>query len=98
MPAKAPPPYFRCDYDAEFVPAAMQAFQNGEATEHQQKLLFEWIVRSACATYEQTFIPGDPHGSAFMDGRTFAGQQILKMTRLNPGAFRKASQSKEQTK
>lgn len=84
---KAVPAYFRCDYDPEFHPSAMLAFSEGRATEHQQKLLFEWIVRQACATYEQTFVPGDPHASAFMDGRTYAGQQILKMTRLNPRAF-----------
>lgn len=95
---KPAPPYFRCDgYDPEFHPAAMRAVAEGQASDHQQKMIFKWIVEEACATYQQPFIPGDPHATAFMAGRIFAGQQILKMLRLNPGAFRKAH-SKETDK
>jgi hypothetical protein len=89
------PPFFRADYDEEFHPAALQAMQAGTASEHQAREGMKWIIENACATYQQTFIPGDPYASAFMSGRVFAGQQILKMLRLNPRAFQKARITKE---
>ena len=84
---KAVPAYFRCDYDPEFHPSAIQALLNGTANEHQQKKAMEWIIRTAGAFGEQPFTPGDPHATAFMAGRMFVAQQIQKMSALNPRAF-----------
>jgi hypothetical protein len=52
------------------------------------KRALDWIINRACSTYESGFSPNDPNGriGAFMEGRRFAGQQVVKLTklRLNP--------------
>lgn len=50
------------------------------------KRALDWIVHRACATYESGFVADDPNGriAAFMDGRQFAGMQIVKLMKLRP--------------
>ncbi len=70
---------------------AIQAVAEGTASETEQKRAIGWIINSAAATYENGFVADDPNGrlAAFMDGRAFAGQQIVQLMRLKADAFRK---------
>jgi len=80
---KAPEPWQPVPYDAHII-ASMQALFAGAATPHQQQSAARWIVEVAAGTYEQPFKPG-PDGdrlTAFMCGRIFVGQQVVKMTKL----------------
>lgn len=90
--AKPAPPYFAAPYNVDFHPAAMRALAEGKATEHQQREALKWIVDVACATYQTVFIPGDPHSTSFFAGRQFAGQQIVKLLKLNSGVISTARQ------
>lgn len=57
----------------------------GEATPEQQLKAFDWIINNACMTYDLAFRSGGLEGdrdTAFASGRQFAGQQIIKMTKV----------------
>lgn len=55
------------------------------------KRALDWIINAACATYDNGFIAADAGGrvAAFMDGRQFVGQQIVKLMKLKPAIFEK---------
>ncbi len=76
------PPIIIAKYDTKTL-LAVQALVTGTASEGQQKTAFDWIVNEACNTYDNTFTPGDPYQTAFNAGRSFAGQQIVKMLKIN---------------
>lgn len=54
---------------------------------HDVKRALDFIIFKAAATYENSFVEGDPNGriGAFMEGRRFVGQQIIKLMKLKPG-------------
>lgn len=62
--------------------SAIQALVNGTAEPHQQKRALQWIVERAAGTYEFNYYPSD-RDTAFALGRSFVGQQIVKLTRIN---------------
>lgn len=81
------PDYFRAPYEDADI-RALQALALGVANDVQQKRALDWIINSACATYEVTFMPDTAGASDFMQGRRFAGQRIVKLLKLvphNPG-------------
>jgi hypothetical protein len=53
------------------------------------KRALDWIINAAAATYDNGFVAGDAGGrlAAFMDGRQFVGQQIVKLMKLKPAIF-----------
>jgi hypothetical protein len=55
------------------------------------KLALDWIINMAAATYDNGFVANDPNGriAAFMDGRQFVGQQLVKLMKLKPELFKK---------
>jgi hypothetical protein len=57
------------------------------------KRALDWIINQAAATYDNGFVAEDPHGriAAFVDGRQFVGQQIVKLMKLTPKVFDKQS-------
>lgn len=61
------------------VAAGMKALSNGEAQPHQQKLVFDWLVKEAAGIGAQSFRTGDSHATAFMDGRRFVGISIMAL-------------------
>lgn len=71
-----PPKWERADV------AAIQALARGEADAEQQARALRWIVNSACATYEMPYRPEGDRDTAFYAGRIFAGQQIVKLTKI----------------
>ena len=49
----------------------------------------DWIINHAAQTYDNGFVADDPNGriGAFVQGRQFVGQQIVKLMRLSPKVF-----------
>lgn len=71
---------------------AIRALAAGNANEGQQRRALDWIINHAARTYDQPFRPGGAEGARdtdFAAGRMFVGQQIVKLTKLNPDAGRK---------
>jgi hypothetical protein len=80
--AAKPPPYFFAPYEIADA-ASVQALVRGKASPEQQVRALTWIIHVACATYETSFQPGMADATAFMEGRRFAGEQIVKLTKLS---------------
>lgn len=91
--AKAPP-FLRCEYDIPTV-VAIQALARGDASPDQQRGALNFIINQAAATYEPTFQLSGPHDTAFAEGRRFVGLQLVKLTKLNPTALRKANPNEQ---
>lgn len=69
------------DWDVADV-GAIQALARGTADPHQQVRALKWIVEKACARYEIPFDPVNHSVTDFMCGRLFAGEQIVKLTKI----------------
>lgn len=82
------PVYFTCEW-APADASAMQALERGEATQEQQKRVLDWFINQAAGTYNVSFIPGAQDATAFMEGRRYAGLQVVKLLRVIPSAFTK---------
>lgn len=61
------------------VVGAIQATYRGTASEHQQMLAMEWIMKQAANLPGVSFRAGDSHATAFLEGRRFVGAQILSL-------------------
>lgn len=86
---KPPPPAFAPpDYDAADI-TAIQQMERGEADAEMQKRAFNWIIRNACATYDQSYRPGDVNETSFAEGRRFVGNAVIKMLKLDPSKVRR---------
>lgn len=70
--------------------SAIQALMRGEADEGQQQRALKWIVEVAAGMYQFQYYPSE-RDTAFALGRGFVGQQIVKLSRLNLSALRRAS-------
>lgn len=78
-------PWLPVPYDKVHV-AALQALSRGEADKRMQLLALDWIIKGACGTYDMPYRPGGEEGRRDTDfalGRMFAGQQIVKLLRVN---------------
>ena len=74
---------------------ALQALARGEASAHQQKRALRYIVTTVARSYETDFDPG-PTTQAFMVGRHWVGNQVLKLLNLNPKPLRRDQAPTEQ--
>lgn len=77
-----------------FDPADAEAFQalaRGNATGAQQKRALDWLVKSACSTYDMSYRPGEDgrRDTDFAEGRRFVGLQIVKLLNLKIGLLTK---------
>jgi hypothetical protein len=63
---------------------ALRALAEGNADAHQQVLALSVVLKKFCRTYDLAFVPGKADESAFLAGRQFPGQQIMKYLKLNP--------------
>lgn len=82
MPAPKTPPFFQAPYEIADA-GAIQALARGDASADQQQRALAWVIHSACATYQTSFQPGQADATAFMEGRRFAGEQIVKLTKIS---------------
>lgn len=70
------------DQPAPFKPviaAGMKALHRGDATPHQQREVFDWLLKQAAGIGSQSFRAGDPYATAFADGRRFVGVQMMAL-------------------
>ena len=79
----APPPYKIEDA------GAIQALHRGDASPDQQQRALKWIIEQACATYDMSFSPDNPHWTSFAEGRRMAGNQVVKLLKLNLATLKK---------
>lgn len=59
--------------------AAIKATYAGAATERQQIVAMEWVIRAAANVPGISYRAGDSHATAFLEGRRFVGAQILSL-------------------
>lgn len=78
---RADSPYAIPDYIAADA-LAIQALVDGKAEPQQQKRAIDWIVMQASGTYEFNYYKTD-RDTAFGLGRSFVGQQIVKLMKVN---------------
>ena len=64
---------------------ALKALQKGEASEYQQRLALVVITNKLCRAQDQLYIPGSFDATAFLSGRAFVGQAILKYLNIPVG-------------
>ena len=72
-----PPPWVPAKFDVADA-AALQALSKGEATPDQQQRALNWIVYSACGTYDLEYRP-DTRDHAFASGKRSVGLQIISV-------------------
>lgn len=79
-------PYLPAQYDDADI-AAIQALNEGIATEGQQQRALAWIINNVCGYYDLSFHPGDDgrRDTDFSEGKRFCGAQIVKMLKLKVG-------------
>lgn len=70
--------------------AALQAVARGEADGAQQICALKFIVEMIAATYDGSFRPGadGDRVTAFAEGKRYVGLQIVKLVKVNLGAFK----------
>lgn len=64
---------------------AIKALNKGQATEHQQRLALSVICNKFSRAQDALYIPGTFDETAFLNGRAFVGQKILKIINLPIG-------------
>jgi hypothetical protein len=82
------------EYD-ETVLYSIRALADGQASDGQQKLAFEWIMRSACALNSWAFCAGGDDGQRSTDlllGRQMVGHVLYDM--LQPKALERLQAKK----
>jgi hypothetical protein len=77
---------------------AIKALNKGEATEHQQRLALSTICNKFSRSQDGLYIPGTFDETAFLNGRAFVGQKILKIINLPIGKLiNEKAENDEQT-
>ena len=64
---------------------ALRALYTGTASEHQQRVALKVIINKLSRAQDLLYIPGNTEGTAFINGRAFVGQQLLKYLNLPIG-------------
>jgi len=77
-----PNPIARPDYTEAEV-QALRALQRGVASDRQQILALEYLIRAA-GTHDLSYRPGDPHATAFAEGKRFVGTTLVWMLKSAP--------------
>lgn len=62
---------------------AAKAFEKGEATMHQQKLFFAWLLL-ASRMRDEIFVPGQDDVRSYLLGRRSVGLQIAALLTWRP--------------
>jgi hypothetical protein len=84
-----PPPYLEAPPVDTFMSNAVRAVSRGEASEHQQKQVMEFIITKLCKAYDVSFDPGSDRATAFAEGRRFVGLQLVKHINVDPSIINK---------
>jgi hypothetical protein len=76
---------------------AIKALYRGDATEYQQRLALKVIINVFSRTHDMPFIPGAADQTAFMNGRAFVGQKLLKYLNIPIGKLQEEEDDGENT-
>ncbi len=87
MAAKPKDECFRCADLTKQEHAALKAVHVGEANAHQQRLTLKVIISIFSRAHDILYIPDSFDQSAFMNGRAFVGQKILKYLNIPVGTL-----------
>lgn len=66
------------------IASAIKAVAKGNASPGQQKTALLWIMEDACGAFSDSFAPGKPDVTAYMDGRRSVALQITAVLRSRP--------------
>jgi hypothetical protein len=81
-------PWAPAPYDNRIV-GAMQAIASGrDVPGYLAKIALDWIIDTACGTYDMSYRPQSDRDTAFAEGKRHVGNQIIKMIKLNPVAMK----------
>ncbi len=69
---------------AASVSVAFKSLEKGTASEAEQKLILDFLIRIGCRTYDTDWFP-DERISCFAAGRRYVGQQIVRFINLKVG-------------
>lgn len=64
---------------------ALKALRKGDASAYQQQLALQVIINKLSRAQDLLYIPGSFDQSAFLNGRAFVGQSLLKYVNLPVG-------------
>ncbi len=78
-------PCFNCTRATKPEANALKALYEGTATEHQQRLALSVIVHKFSRAQNLLYLPNDPEGTAFINGRGFVGMKILNIINVPIG-------------
>ena len=67
---------------------ALQQLEEGNAAPDVQRLALQAILRKLCRVYDLHFVAGKPDQTAFLAGRGYVGQEIIKFLRLTPDSIK----------
>lgn len=65
--------------------SAIKAMYAGEATARQQHLSLKYICNVLCRSQDMLYVHNDPEQTAFLNGRAFVGNKLLKMINVPIG-------------
>lgn len=88
MPQANLPPHLDCEPVSKREHGAIKALYAGEATPEEQQLALKVIVNKFSRTHDLLYVPGSFDGSAFLNGRAYVGQKILKYLNLPVGKLK----------
>ena len=74
---------------------AIKALAKGEASEYQQQLALSVICNKLSRAQDNLFIPESDRESAFLSGRAFVGQQVLKYIKVPINQFKFINDNEE---
>lgn len=74
--------------------SALQALSRGEANPEQQKLALQYIINNVCLTYDMPYRPESSRDTDFLLGRMYAGQQIVKLLKINLNKIKEKNDGK----
>ncbi len=85
MAAKKNTECLRCEALTKDEHEALKALNKGEANAYQQKLSLSIIIHKFSRSHDLLYIPDSFDQSAFINGRAFVGQKILKHLNIPVG-------------
>lgn len=72
---------------------ALKNLSDGTATEYQQKLALKYIVDSLCRAHDLLYVPNSFDETAFINGRAFVGQNIVRIIKQPVGKYDKEAEN-----
>lgn len=66
------------------ISLAFKSLETGTASQEQQKLVLDYLIKIGCRTYDTDWFP-EERISCFAAGRRYVGQQIVRFLNLKIG-------------